>query len=129
MKGKLLLLTVVVGMIVAPAGGGDARTFAGSFEWTGGNATGDLAAEFSPKAEGTWDVTFRFKFRDRDHVYAGTAEGSLTEGALSGKVQNEEKSRTWTFEGTFDGGSFRGTHAEIEDGEAQATGTLSLRGA
>jgi len=103
------------------------RRMQGEYVWNQRDKSGALEAVFTATGEAAWDVAFNFKFRDEDHVYTGTAEGNLTDGALSGRVQNENKTRTFVFRGSFSDGTFRGTHAEVEDG--QATGTLSLRSA
>lgn len=81
-----------------------------------------------PTGEEAWDVSFHFEFRGRAHVYTGTAEGSLSRGALKGEVKNENRRRTFRFTGTTEGGTFRGTHSEIEEGRQYGTGTLSLQG-
>ncbi len=101
------------------------RTLKGGFVWSQSSKGGDLEAVFTPTGEAAWDVAFHFEFRGK-HVYSGTAEGSLTAGELSGKVFNEEKNRAFTFRGRFENGTFRGTHAEIEDGQEEPTGTLTL---
>jgi hypothetical protein len=128
-KRAVLLL---VGMLVVgvpagrDAGAEDStKTLTGTFVWTHKDGKGDLEAIFTPTGEATWNVDFHFDFRG-PHTYSGTAKGSLSEGPLSGTVQNESKERTWTFTGSFEGGTFKGTHAEIVDGKEQATGTLTL---
>ena len=88
---------------------------------------GDIRAEFVPIKEGEWQVSFFFKMRGDKHVYTGTAFGSLTDGELRGKVQNERKNRTWRFSGQVSSGHFQGTHAEINrKGRESATGTIRL---
>ena len=119
MLALLLVMPVVHG---AP----DTQTLTGEFVWSGGGASGDLEAVFTSTGEGTWDVSFHFEFRGRPHVYRGTAEGSLSQGELQGKVKN--KGRTFLFSGTVKDGKFRGTHAETEGGREQETGTLTLSG-
>jgi len=104
----------------------DPRTYKGTFTWTQRDATGDLEAIFTPTGDATWDVAFHFNFRDKPHVYAGTATGRLSDGALEGTVQNESLERTFRFHGTVEDGKFEGQHAEIDGGEEQETGTLTL---
>ncbi len=105
----------------------EATTLTGSFVWEHGNTTGDLEAVFTPTGEETWDVSFHFTFRNKPHTYSGSARGSIGSGELSGKVLNENKKRTFTFEGAFEDGVFNGTHAEIGGGEnVMETGTLTL---
>jgi len=131
-KGTVLL--VVAMTVVGVPAGSDAgaedstKTLHGKFVWSVKDGSGNLEAVFTPTGEATWSVDFHFNFRGDDHTYSGTAEGSLSEGALSGTVQNESKGRTWTFTGSFEDGAFSGTHAEIVDGKAQPTGTLTLGG-
>lgn len=108
-------------------GGAGKRTLTGTFHWTGGEDKGDLEAVFTPTSEGKWDVAFHFEFDGRPHTYAGTAEGTLA-GDLKGRVRSDAGNRTFTFKGTFAGGVFRGTHAEIAGGGQHPTGTLTLRG-
>ena len=119
-----ILLTVSSGF----AGAEETQTLTGEFVWTHRGASGDLEAIFTPKGEGKWEVAFHFEFRGKPHVYSGTAEGSLTSGALKGTVLNEGKKRTFTFNGTVKDGKFTGTHAEVGDDGDQETGTLSLGG-
>lgn len=134
MKKTALLLTVLTLfalLLVGAAGADDAEnvhTLDGEYVWNHRGHKGDLTAKFTPTGENTWDVAFHFVFRDRPHVYRGTAEGSLEDGPLSGTVQNENKRRKWTFEGSFEEGVFHGQHAEIENGEPFDTGTLTLGG-
>jgi len=117
-------LTLSLGLVQ----GADAKqTLKGRFEWSGAGQKGDLEAVFTPTGEGMWDVAFHFDFRG-PHVYAGTAEGSLKGGELKGRVQNDDKNRTFTFTGSFTDGEFHGTHAEVGDDGEQATGTLTLKG-
>lgn len=105
-------------------------TLEGGFVWerSDGNQTGDLKAVFTPTGDGTWDVAFHFDWEDGPHVYAGTAEGSLTEGELSGRVNNDSEDRpgSFVFKGTVADGSFSGTHAWLEGEEEKSTGTLTL---
>ena len=124
--GGAILLAVAVG--VAGAGGQEPRTLTGEFEWNHRGNRGDLEAMFTATGQGTWDVVFHFTFRGSSHTYTGTAEGSLSEGELSGKVLNESKKRTFTFTGAFQNGEFRGTHAEIEGQRVVQTGSLILGG-
>ena len=123
----LLALTL---LLCAPLAGADdsSRTFEGDYEWEQRERGGDLKAVFTPTAENAWEVAFHFRFRGEQHVYEGTAEGSLSEGELKGAVKNESKKRTFTFQGAFeDDGRFRGTHAEIRSDNERRTGTLQLR--
>jgi len=129
MKSTALILVFGAILLAAGAAGAEeSRTFIGEFVWNQRGNRGDLEAVFTATGEGTWDVTFRFSFRGSPHLYQGTAEGSLTEGDLSGKVLNESKKRTFTFTGAFKDGEFRGTHAEIEGRRKVDTGTLTLGG-
>jgi hypothetical protein len=100
------------------------RTLKGTYEWTDGDKKGPLEAVFTPAGEGKWEVAFHFEFDGQPHVYAGTAEGSLSDGNLKGAVKTENKKRTFTFKGAFRDGTFTGTHAEAE----HSTGTLTLKG-
>ena len=101
----------------------------GSYVWTASPGDpGDLRAEFTSNGEDKWDVSFYFRFNGQNHIYTGTAEGSLKNGGLSGKVHNERKSRNWTFTGQVSNGKFEGTHTEhYRNGSSKRTGTLALR--
>ncbi len=112
-----------------PTGAGDKQTLTGSYVWNSGRPS-QLKAEFIATGEGRWDVAFRFRFRDGPEVFRGTAEGSLTEGALEGRVKNRggRGSRTFAFRGEFENGTFRGTHAEVMGRRESSTGTLTLKG-
>ena len=120
-----LLLVVQTGSAVAEE---QVQTLTGEFHWTERGTTGGLQAVFTATGKGTWDVAFLFEFRGQAHTYSGTAEGSLTEGALSGTVLNEDKKRTFTFSGSFEDGTFNGTHSEMRESGEASTGTMSLGG-
>ena len=92
MKKAALLLAALALLLTAPSGtvlAEEITTLNGEFKWSQRNSSGDLKADFTPTGEDTWDVSFHFKFRGEPHVYSGTAEGSLSEGELSGTVKNE----------------------------------------
>ncbi len=130
---KTALYFVAVAVLLAVQGGGvrasDSRTLTGEFIWESGDSDGALEAVFTATGEQAWDVAFHFEFRDKPHTYSGTATGSLSEGKLEGEVKNEDKKRTFTFEGRFEDGTFRGTHAEIRRGGSRRdTGTMTLNG-
>ena len=129
MKRASLLLVVVLALVASPAASlhaGETHTLKGEFVWSNRDRSGGLEAVFTPVGERKWEVSFHFTFRGADHVYSGTAEGSLSEGELSGSVQNENQRRTFTFSGEFKDGRFSGTHAEIDGAREQQTGTLTL---
>ena len=127
---KLFGAAIVAAMLIASAAvmaeEGETTTLNGQFIWEGGNSTGDLEAIFTPNGDDGWNVDFHFEFRGKPHVYSGTASGSLSEGKLEGRVLNENKKRTFTFEGSFEDGAFSGTHAEVNGDKASSTGTLTL---
>ncbi|MCP3957130.1 MAG: hypothetical protein GY719_04700 [bacterium] len=132
MKRTALYVLLLAVVILLPPPGGDAsaadkRVLKGEYVWNQGG-DGDLEAVFTGTGEDRWDVAFHFEFRGRSHTYKGTAKGSLQDGALEGRVRNENKRRTWTFEGEFENGRFRGKHAEIYGNREQRTGTLTLSG-
>ena len=126
MKRPLLALIaasiLTAGLLVAE----EATTLQGEFVWNARGSAGDLEAVFTSTGEDTWNVDFHFEFRGSAHTYSGSAEGSLSEGALRGEVRNENKERSFTFEGKFNDGKFKGRHAEVKDGRAQSTGSLTL---
>ena len=104
----------------------ETQTLTGEYVWENRGRSGPLRAEFTAAGEGEWKVAFHFKFRGDKHIYEGTARGSLSEGALKGTVKNENKRRTFTFEGSFEDGAFSGTHAEVDGSSEYSTGTLTL---
>jgi len=129
MKNTAILISIAALVLAAYtgiAGAEDPRTLKGEFVWSHRDNSGELEAVFTPTGENRWDVSFHFEFRGRSHTYSGTAEGSLTEGSLSGEVRNESEERTFTFKGKFKNSVFTGAHAETTDGRAQPTGTLTL---
>jgi hypothetical protein len=85
-----------------------------------------LRAVFTPTGTDQWHVVFHFEFHGKNLVYQGTAQGSLDTGELSGEVKNENRRRTFTFQGRFHDGEFRGTHAEIKRTGERRTGSLTL---
>ena len=129
MRRSLLLLAalaVLIPMAGSAPSAGEETTLTGSFVWNHQGRPGDLEAVFIPTGDSTWNVDFHFEFRGKPHTYSGTAEGSLGKGKLEGTVKNENRRRTFSFSGSFEDGTFKGTHAEIEDGVAHDTGTLTL---
>lgn len=102
------------------------RTFSGDYVSAFQSGRQPLTAVFTPTGEERWDVVFYFKFHGRKHSYEGTAEGNLDEGTLGGTVKNESGQRTFTFEGRFRDGAFRGTHAELKRTGERRTGSLTL---
>ena len=139
MKRALSLLVVLlVGLFIQSAvfAGDEAKadaaeeaaaetTLTGEYVWNRG-PTGDLKAVFTETGEGTWDVSFHFDFRETPHTYTGVAKGSMS-GKLSGEVKNEDKKRTFSFEGEFKDGVFSGNHEELTPSRAGETGTLTLK--
>jgi hypothetical protein len=103
------------------------QTLTGEYKWSRSNSDpGEIKAIFTPTGPDEWQVAFHFDFRGNAWIFSGTAKGSLQEGALSGEVQDESKGRTFTFTGKVREGIFEGTHAEIEDGYPEATGSMTL---
>lgn len=98
----------------------------GRYVWEEGASRGPLKAVFTPTGDRSWDVAFSFTFSGQPHTYRGTASGSLDDGALEGQVTNENRRRTFTFQGAFRGGVFEGTHGEIRRGRERRLGTLTL---
>ncbi len=127
---RLALLTLAIALILPlsiVAMDGD-RTMNGEYKWNRMDEGAPLEAIFTPAGDNAWEVSFHFEFRGEKHTYTGTAQGNLTDGSLAGKVFNEDKKRTWTFEGAFEEGTFRGTHQEHRGEESFDTGTLWLAG-
>ena len=102
------------------------RVFEGQYKWINMDKPGPLRAEFTATGESHWDVDFHFWFDGRDRTYSGTAEGSLSEGVIKGKVRNENNRRTFTFEAALRNGRLEGTHRETTPSRARRTGTLRL---
>ena len=103
-----------------------AITMKGEYHWTQRDVKGEIKAVFTPTGEGQWSVEFFFDWRDDAHVYAGTAEGNLKNGALKGSVKNDNKNRTFNFEGKTENGTFKGSHEEIGRSGPRETGTIEL---
>lgn len=123
----LALLVTLPGLAVAEDAAADSETLTGQFKWNRMDDPGDIKAVFTATGENTWDVSFYFDFRDEPHVYTGTAEGSLTDGALKGKVMSDgEKPSPFSFEGKFVDGTFEGVHHSLRDEEPAETGTITL---
>ena len=129
-KTALLLLALLTLLAVPSLMAAESQTLEGEFVWerSDKNYSGPLKAIFEPtEEEGTWNVAFHFTFEEKAHVYSGTAKGNLKDGELSGEVMtDDDEPAPFLFEGQFDNGKFKGTHAGIRDGEKRPTGTLSL---
>ncbi len=102
------------------------RTLTGNFMSGFQDKVKPLRAIFTPADGSEWNVVFYFRFNGQDHEYTGTAQGDLEQGELSGVVKNEGGRRTFTFQGEFDQGVFKGKHAELRSGDERETGTLTL---
>jgi hypothetical protein len=129
------IITLVVACCVFPLSGICAEdvTWTGSFVWSKRNKdTHQIKAVFTPDGENKWKVSFHFEFRDKDHVYSGTAEGSLAAGELKGEIFSDDKNkRKFTFKGDVKEGAFSGTHEEIrgwrkDKPKVRDTGTMRL---
>lgn len=116
-----LLLTAAPGPAFAASG---ERTLTG--EYRSGFGDGPLEAVFTAAGENRWEVDFHFSHAGRDLTYSGEAQGSLDRGGLRGRVETADGSRTFTFRGEFEDGTFRGTHAEVYRNRERRTGTLTL---
>ena len=129
---KIALLVVVLAFVLIVGGSQSVQaegtqTLKGSFVWNNENKTGEIEAVFTETGKGKWDVSFNFTWEDEPHTYSGTAEGSLSEGELKGKVLNDTEEHSFTFSGSVKDGTFDGTHASIrDDGSVRDTGTLKL---
>lgn len=128
--GRLLLGLI---MFVTALGGtfaGNDVTLAGGFVWERPNEKidGKLEAVFTPTGDNRWDVAFHFEWENGPHTWLGTAEGSLQSGEFSGKVvSDDDRQARFQFKGTFEGGTFSGTHAQVlENGSLRDTGTMRL---
>lgn len=130
---KKVALLIVASFVVLSASavlagdGAVIETLNGEYLWNRQDQKpGPIKAVFVATDENQWNVSFYFNFDNKDHVYSGTASGSLSEGALRGKVlSDDEEQHPFVFEGMFVDGVFEGTHRT--DGEdSQETGTIRL---
>ncbi len=111
----------------APSQTVPSQTLSGTYMSQFQDAPEHLRAVFTETEEtGEWTVVFYFKFNGKNHEYAGTASGSLSEGPLQGTVHNESGRRSFTFDGDVAEGTFRGETAETTRGRRRDTGTLIL---
>jgi len=127
MRALLLLLVASLGGMALAS---DDETLTGTFVWNNddGEVTGDLKAVFAPAGDRAWKVAFYFDWEDEPHIWKGTAEGNLSDGKLSGEVTADlDEPVTFSFAGSFEEGTFQGTHSQMrEKGERKQTGTLTL---
>lgn len=125
MLGLVVCLTAFAGTLAD-----DETKLEGGFVWdrSEGGIDGKLEAVFTSTGTNQWDVSFHFQWEDKPHVWSGTAQGNLKSGDLSGEVVSDfDEPTAFKFEGTFEGGKFNGTHAQVQkSGELRKTGTLSL---
>ena len=130
MKQVVLALVALALVFAVPALASDAepQTLEGQYQWNRMEEPGDIKAVFTPTGDGQWEVSFYFEFREEDHIYSGTATGSLSAGDLTGEVMSDgENPRPFKFEGKVVDGVFEGTHGTTGD-DAQETGTMKLGG-
>lgn len=122
----LAFLAITPGSPTSAADG--QQTLTGNFMSGFQDRVKPLRAVFTPTDERTFDVVFYFNFNGRNLEYRGTAEGSLGEGELAGRVKNETGQRTFTFQGSFnEKGVLKGTHAEVGRRGERETGSLTLK--
>jgi hypothetical protein len=125
MLGLVICLTALGGTIAE-----EEVKLEGGFIWhrPEGDLEGNLEAMFTSTGVNRWDVSFRFEWDDKPHEWTGTAQGDLKSGDLSGKVVSDDDQKAeFEFEGTFKGGEFNGTHAQVrKNGGMRETGTLRL---
>ena len=69
---------VACALLVGGALAEESHTLTGQFVWYHQDGPEDLEAVFTPTGAGSWEVSFHFTFRGQDHVYSGTATGSLS---------------------------------------------------
>ncbi len=102
--------------------------WAGSYKWIRkkGEKQGTVTADFTPDGEGKWKVKFYFKWGKKDHIYTGTAKGSVEDGKLAGAVLNDTKKRSFTFEGIVKDGTLTGTNKENTKGRTKDTGSIVM---
>lgn len=127
-RTALLLLSACIVLALVPAWGAasEIRHLTGVYNSGYQDAPRRLRAEFKSTAVGQWDVVFHFTHGGQKLSYVGTAEGSLTDGELSGRV-SAGRGRIFVFHGEVEDGKFRGKHAEVEhSGEETETGPLRL---
>ena len=128
-RTRWIALLGVFFLAAMPSFAGDDVTLEGGFVWErdDGNQEGELKAILTPTAEGEWDVKFHFEWEDGPHIYTGTCSGSL-DGELSGDITSDgEREMKFKFSGSFDDGTFTGTHNFVtKEGETKRAGTLTL---
>lgn len=96
----------------------------GEFGWES-RYKGELEVDLESRGKEVWAIAFHFRFHGDHHTYRGEAKGSLS-GPFAGEVKADDGSRTFVFSGKFTGNTFRGNHAELDEGDELYTGTLTL---
>ena len=131
MKIRALPLLFVAAILLLPSAPTEAtgeQTLTGTYNSGFQNTPARVVAVFTPTGEELFDVEFDFSHNGRDLTYAGTAEGSLSEGELAGKVSTGTGGRVFTFRGEFKDGKFKGRHFEVSRrGRESETGPLTLK--
>ena len=121
-----VVILVALLVVPSPGDGGASRTFTGEYTSDKLGDKGSLEAVFEPTGDGSWDVVFLVLLDERLRRFAGTASGSLCDGELTGRVQDEDRLHIFTFRGEFEDSRFHGTHAESSGGREVPSGTLTL---
>ncbi len=127
-RSHALLLIAALGLTL-PAGASSERVLIGTYSTE--TETGPIRATFTPSGEGedgspTWKVVFLVAFDSQEYTYRGSASGSLDEGELSGWVDDETGSTSYSFRGEHRDGKFEASHAELRGFEEVPTGTMEL---
>lgn len=105
-----------------------AVTFSGTFDW-GRKKDQKIQGVFTPDGANKWKVVWTFKWKKKDEIYTGSAEGNLVNGSVKGsaiRMDHKDKTkphpkdkRKFTFNVTAKDGTLSGKHS--------AKGTISLK--
>ena len=104
-------------------------TIEGTYNWSAqGDRQHTVTAVFNETEPGKYKVDFSFKWGNKDHIYSGTAEGSLTNGKLVGNVRaDDQPNRRFGFNGNSVKGVFSGDHHEKRGNHEAATGRITWK--
>ncbi len=128
LAAALLAAAILLPAALSDAADDGQRVLTGRYTSGYQDRPANLRAVFTPDGIGGWKVVFHFSHAGQRHQYRGEASGDLVTGSISGRVQNEGGSRTFTFRCEFDDkGRCEGRHFEIYRGREHETGKLTLR--
>lgn len=87
-----------------------------------------LKAILTPDGKGKWHIEFSFTWEKKPHVFTGSLNGDLKDGAITGFAERGKGKMRWTFSGAASKGAIFCEHRHVlrKNRGARTTGTFEL---